>query len=177
MPSFKRRILNSRQRTAAYDDTAATPNTGPSFTGMPSDSTLDDPPTPTHTHTHTHTLTVSIKCWAVSGGEHQIAFLSFEITEVNTRLQSESIIWRKKGLLGDNEDVNWASPTLIKENEFCTLQLRFLSLSLPLPLSLSSRLRCTSCTPQTHSSTYYQAAHYSQTAHEHDSSPGTEGLL
>ena len=52
------------------------------------------------------------------------------------RLQSERIIQGKKGLRGDNEDVNRASLMLIKENDAAVVHSC---------LSLLLRRRCTSC--------------------------------
>lgn len=55
-----------------------------------------------------------IKHCFVSQGEHQMILSKKWII----RLQSLTIIQRKKGLRNDNVDVNWASLILIKENDF-----------------------------------------------------------
>lgn len=49
----------------------------------------------------------------LSQGEHQMILSKKWIIS----LQSETIIQGKKGLHSDNEDVNWASLMLIKEND------------------------------------------------------------
>lgn len=58
-----------------------------------------------------------IKHCFVSQGEHQMILSKKCII----RLQSETIMQGKKGPRRDNEDVNWASLMLIKENDFAVV--------------------------------------------------------
>lgn len=71
-----------------------------------------------HVHlTCVHRMQTKIKHCFVSQGEHCMISSKKWII----RLQSETIIQGKKGLCGDNEDVNRASLMLIKENDFAVV--------------------------------------------------------